>query len=612
MIRIKEKNITAIFDIYKYIIKDIHRISKAYLPLKLVKISINAVYPLTIVIFPKLILDNVIHGEYGNAWNVVLILLAINMSYCIINQLLTFFFELKDHRLVTCFEKALMNKIMNIEYRLVELAGTYQLKKEASRGSGHILSFIKNAETLIRNSITLVSVIYLVVYLNVYIVFLIFGVIAFNGYINYKKNKADINMEIGFAVLYRKWDYLNYICRDVSNAKEIRLHHLSGWLSKQISHFCEDNEDLIRRSFHNSSLAQRYATVSGMIQKGVVYFYVGLQLWKKSITAGEFTQYIAAFEMISSTLLSIINSYLDINKDKHLIQKYYDFIQHREDNQGCLPASKPDTAGANRIEIRDVWFRYNEESEYIVKGISLTISEGERLSIVGRNGCGKTTLVKLLLRLFQPERGKILLNGKDIYEYEYDEYCKLFSVVFQDFKIFSFTVLDNIAMSDMSCDSEEIDEDSKNRVNIAIRKADLSAAIGELPKGIYTYINKNYVAEGVELSGGTQQTLAMSRAYYRNANNIFLDEPIAMLDPLKESRIYENFNQLIGNKTAVYISHRMSSSRFCDKIAYIEDGVVKEYGSHDELMQLDGLYATMYKKQAKLFVGTADGCGGDK
>ena len=161
-------------------------------------------------------------------------------------------------------------------------------------------------------------------------------------------------------------------------------------------------------------------------------------------------------------------------------------------------------------------------------------------------------------------------------------------------------------MSDMTYDSEdmEIHEDSKTRVQMAVEKADLSTIIDELPKGLYTYINKNYVAEGVELSGGTQQTLAMSRAYYRNADNIFLDEPTAMLDPLKESRIYENFNKLIGNKTAVYISHRMSSSRFCDKIAYIEDGIVKEYGSHDELMELDRLYANMFKKQAKLFVET--------
>ena len=229
-----------------------------------------------------------------------------------------------------------------------------------------------------------------------------------------------------------------------------------------------------------------------MIQKGIVYFYVGLQLWKRSITAGEFTQYIAAFEMISSTLISIINSYLDINKDKHLIQKYYDFIQHKEDKQDNLVLPGPGGAAACRIEIQDVWFRYNEESEYILKGITLSISEGERLSIVGRNGCGKTTLVKLLLRLFHPERGKILLNGRDIYEYTYDEYCKFLSVIFQDFKIFSFTVLDNIVMSDMSYNSEEIEihEDSKSRVNVAIEKADLSTTIDELPKGIYTYVNK--------------------------------------------------------------------------------------------------------------------------
>lgn len=294
--------------------------------------------------------------------------------------------------------------------------------------------------------------------------------------------------------------------------------------------------------------------------------------------------------------MSIINSYLDINKDKHLIQNYYKFIQQKDDEHNDTISPIPDPNTAYCIEIKDVWFRYNEDSEYVLKGLSLVIPAGECLSVVGRNGCGKTTLVKLLLRLFQPERGQILLNGKSIYEYEYDEYCKLFSVIFQDFKIFSFTVKDNILMSDMPVDTDEFEttEEGQTRVNVAIEKAGLATIIEGLPKGEHTYINTNYVADGKGLSGGIQQILAMSRAYYRDAGNIFLDEPTAMLDPLKESRIYENFNKLIGDKTAVYISHRMSSSRFCDKIAYIEDGVVKEHGSHKELMELNMLYANMF------------------
>ena len=284
-------------------------------------------------------------------------------------------------------------------------------------------------------------------------------------------------------------------------------------------------------------------------------------------------------------------------------QNYYEFIQQKEEENNETFSPILDSNFAYCIEIKDVWFRYNEGSEYVLKGLSLVIPQGECLSIVGRNGSGKTTLVKLLLRLFKPEKGEILLNGKNIYEYEYEEYCKLFSVIFQDFKIFSFTIQDNILMSDMPDDDEfDITEENQTRVNAAIKKAGLETILREFPKGAHTYINTNYVVNGKELSGGTQQIIAMSRAYYRNAGNIFLDEPTAMLDPLKENHIYENFNKLIGNKTAVYISHRMSSSRFCDKIAYIEEGVVKEYGTHEELIKQNMLYANMFQKQASLYV----------
>ena len=411
-------------------------------------------------------------------------------------------------------------------------------------------------------------------------------------------------MELDMADMETEEIYAKY---NMANAKEIRFHHLSGWLSKKISGFVEDHQSIIRDSFHNTSVARRPASFSYAIQKCIVYIYVGLQLLRKTITAGEFTQYISAVELISTSLVSIISALLEIRKNHKLADRYYNFLDICDKEATAISLKSgmvtEKTASQSGIEIRDVWFRYAEGEDYVLKGLSLYISEGETLSMVGRNGCGKTTLIKLILRLCQPERGVILLNGKNIYEYDYDEYCKLFSVIFQDFKIFSFTVLDNILMEDMPFDpvAPKLSSKQQHRVDEAIRKADFVSAIEHMPNGIYNYINKNYVIDGYELSGGMQQTLAMCRAYYRDAGCIILDEPTAMLDASSESKIYENFNSLIGNKTAIYISHRMSSSRFCDHIAYIENGIVQEYGTHDELIHLNGLYATLFQTQAKLF-----------
>ncbi len=600
------KSAAAIFKLLGKVIRDIHEFSKLYLPCKILAIIINACFPLFNIVLSKLIIDYIIDGEYIRAVMIVMIIFAVSTLHSVINELLSLYFDVENQKLNKYYEKVLMDKVMSVEYKLIEKASTHDMKEQAKTGVANIQEFISNVQNIITSIISLAGATYIVSHLNVLIALLIFCIVVFNGYINYRKNKLDISLDKGFADLGRKWGYLNYICRDVANAKEIRFHHLSKWLSKKITFFVHDHESFIRSSFHNQSVARRFAAFTDMIQNGVVYFYVGLQLWKGEITVGSFTEYIAAVQMVSSNLVSIISTILNINKNKHFIQNYYDFIQLGDACQSNGSEADLNCHSGCCIEIKNVWFRYNEESEYVLKGLSLKIDNGERLSVVGRNGCGKTTLTKLLLRLYRPESGQILLNGKDIYEYEYEEYCKLFSVIFQDYKIFSFTIQDNILMSDMPLEPDEknLPEHTLSKMKMAIDKADLLPIIEKFPDKLYTYINKDYVTEGYEFSGGMQQSLAMCRAYYRDANQIILDEPTAMLDPIGECRVYGNFNQLIENKTAIYISHRMSSSRFCDRIAYIDDGIVKEYGTHDELMILDGLYAALYNKQAEMFSQT--------
>ncbi len=243
----------------------------------------------------------------------------------------------------------------------------------------------------------------------------------------------------------------------------------------------------------------------------------------------------------------------------------------------------------------DVSFTYPHQNECTLKNINLTIKNKERLSIVGENGAGKTTLVKLLLRLYEPTQGRILLNGIDIREIDYSEYLRLFSTVFQDFKLFAFKILDNIT----SLDNESGD---LSKVNHCLEKAGLLSKINALEEGVETYLIKIYEENGVELSGGEAQKLAIARALYKDAPIVILDETTAALDPKAEYEIYTKFLSLVDDKTAIFISHRLSSTKFCDRIVVLREGEIAEIGSHSELLAQKGYYAELFSMQAQFYL----------
>ena len=226
---------------------------------------------------------------------------------------------------------------------------------------------------------------------------------------------------------------------------------------------------------------------------------------------------------------------------------------------------------------------------------------GEKLAIVGVNGAGKTTFVKLLARLYDPQQGRILLNGVDIRRFDREEYWKLFSVVFQEIKIFAFSVAENVALG------KALQED---RLQKALRQADIDKKINSLSHKTQTSLLKILDEEGIELSGGESQRLALARALYKDGPIVALDEPTAALDALAESAIYEGFNEMVQDKTAIYISHRLASTRFCDRIAFFENGRVVEYGTHDQLMALGQKYAEMFRLQAHYYQETNPQEGG--
>ena len=247
------------------------------------------------------------------------------------------------------------------------------------------------------------------------------------------------------------------------------------------------------------------------------------------------------------------------------------------------------------FEFRNVSFRYPNAEKYALENLSITVKAGERLAVVGLNGAGKSTFIKLLLRLYEPDEGEILLNGVNIKEYSKRSYYRAFAPVFQEVRLFAFPLAENVSM-------QSPDHTDTALAEKCLIDAGMGDKLKELPDGVSTEILKIIYDDGVDLSGGEKQKLALARALYKDAPVVVLDEPTAALDALAESKLYNDFDKLIGGKTSVYISHRLSSTQFCNNIAMFKDGRLEEYGTHEELMSRDGAYAEMFRIQAQYYI----------
>lgn len=403
----------------------------------------------------------------------------------------------------------------------------------------------------------------------------------------YEKHKQQWEKEI------RKKDYLQGLSEDFARAKDIKLYGLENWLEQMM----RDYQGYIRMWNRKCSLRGQWASIlSGLmalIQNGMAYSVLIGILLSGGITVGEFVFYFGLISGIAGYLQGIIAdmAILDTRADKIAYYRdFYDYPNGFNHGAGCKLPAAPVT-----IELRDVWYRYDGAEEYTLKGISLVIHGGENLALVGMNGAGKTTLVKLICGLYTPTKGEILVGGKRIQEYNIEEYYSMISAVFQELHAVAFTFFEFVASADLERPTAR--EDAVE----ALRAAGIYEKIQSLPHGMDTHMKKGFHEDGVELSGGELQKLVLARAIYKDGPILVLDEPTAALDPIAENNMYLQYRTLTQGKTSIYISHRFASTRFCDRIILLEDGTIRESGTHEELMGRDGQYAYMFGVQSQYY-----------
>lgn len=327
---------------------------------------------------------------------------------------------------------------------------------------------------------------------------------------------------------------------------------------------------------------------------GIAYVFVCVKAWAGAFGIGAATRYITSVTRVYGGVSDCITSLEDMRNNASFLELTFEFLDIPNIMyQGSLTVEKRSDR-KYEIEFKNVSFKYPGADYYALKNVNMKFEIGKKLAVVGMNGSGKTTFIKLLCRLYDPTEGEILLNGIDIRKYNYREYMMIFSVVFQDFNLFSLTLGENVAAR---TDYE------KERVLDALKDCGFTDAFSKMPEGLDTYLYKDFDKNGINVSGGEAQKIAIARALYKNAPFIIMDEPTASLDPVAEAEIYEKFNSIIGDKTAIYISHRLSSCKFCDKIAVFHNGTVVQMGSHETLAaDKKGKYFQLWMAQAQYYV----------
>lgn len=412
-----------------------------------------------------------------------------------------------------------------------------------------------------------------------------------------QKIQAKINKSVEERLPYtRKYDFYvdEYIGREECG-KTVRLFNQQSLLSETLNEIFKKVSKLLSRQTILEARMNQWAEGINVLISGMIYLLLGIMALKRVISVGSICLYAGCITNFLWHFQKWNQQVSLLKMNTKYVKQYLDFMDIKNKKyEGTLPVEKRDD-DKFMIEFENVSFHYPGSEKNVLENFSIRFNIGERLAVVGRNGSGKTTFIKLLCRLYDPTEGRILLNGIDIKKYDYKEYLSLFSVVFQDFQIPAFTLGQAVAAS------QEYDEE---HVNDAVKKAGLSSLAARMPYGNETYLTKEFDKTGVNISGGEAQKLAIARALYHDTPFVILDEPTAALDPIAEYEVYAKFDEFIGTKTAVYISHRLSSCQFCNDILVIDDGKAVQRGSHEKLIDEEGLYAKLWKTQAKYYQKT--------
>lgn len=493
-------------------------------------------------------------------------------------------------------------KTLDMDYEALETPEMLDRLQKAKRATAGDWQGVQGMMTYMQVLFTqIISIIIAIIIMTSFdpLIILVIAVLSYIQFLYFEHIRKKDKKEMWDAMMphWRKLEYMENVTTDFSYAKDIRLFGMKKFLAKkqkdvydeELRHWIKSRQYWI----YNSIFSHGISLVRQLIITGwLVYSVIA-----KDLSIGNFTLYLASAGAFSNAINEVLSALSALRERSAHTDDYRSFMDIPGDSgKDTIPVPKADKYV---FTFENVSFKYKGQEKYALKNLNITIAAGEKLAVVGLNGAGKSTFIKLLLRLYDVTEGRILMNGTDIRRFNRAEYYRLFSPAFQDVTVFAFPMAENVSMSPP-------DETDREKAEKCVREAGLGDKMDKLEKGIDTELLKVLYDDGVDLSGGEKQKLALARALYKGSDVIVLDEPTAALDALAEYRLYKSFNGLVGNRTAVYISHRLSSTRFCDRVAMFKDGEMTETGTHEELMAKNGDYAEMFRVQAQYYVEDRD------
>lgn len=580
-----------------------------YLPVLVLRNLFSNLAPFATLYFSALVVNELAGVRNLHALLLLVILtLGINLVVGILSFLLNYAADLQEEKYLQ-HERVLFNKkVLHMDYAHLENPDIrdkrQRILESININEYGIWFFIRVCNQLISSSANVLFAIGFSMGLITIILhkssqvaglipFLIVFLLLIGAYVFVAMKKIKKSMAYGyeFSNEMLKINRIGRGYQDYRTGKDIRLFGLIKIYTDAEAESYRINRD----GFSKISKSDfKYGVSEGILNQaitGVIYSFVCLNALRGLFPIGYVITFVGYIARLTSGVNDLFTTLSSFKYNEPFLRAYLEFFDIPNTMyHGTLPVEKR-TDCRYDIEFRNVSFRYPGSDRDVIKHLNLKIRIGKRMAVVGMNGSGKTTMIKLLCRLYDPTEGEILLNGIDIKKYNYGEYMSLFSVVFQDFKLFSFPLAENVAAS-MDVDSELAEK--------SLRIAGLGDRLSSLPKGLSTPLNKDFDEDGMEISGGEAQKVALARALYKDAPFVVLDEPTAALDPLAEYDIYTRFNEIVGSKTAIYISHRLSSCRFCHDIIVFHEGELIQRGGHDALIaDKSGKYYELWHAQAQ-------------
>jgi len=558
-------------------------------------IILGAVQPFVSIMMTPLILDELLGGRDLRKLLTYVAVIAVGGTFLsLLKSISDVILEKYNEKMENFFTEEMSLRVMELDFQLTEDKKALDQIEKARTGmdwySGGVYGISMQVFQAISNIIKIAGVIVLIL-LHAPILFAITAsLLIINTIINSKGNRIEIEAFNKLSKTNRIFGYLAWELVDFRYGKDIRLYDAQDMMVEKWNNYTLDALGNWKWQADQHLPLNIIKTVCDAVKDFCTYLYLGILVITGKITIGTFSQMLSAGSTFHSSMQGLIWNVQELVKRTNYAYEYVKFMNYPS---AITKGERPVEDRPHTIEFKNVSFTYPNTDVKVLDGVNLTLHPGEHLSVVGLNGAGKTTFIKLLCRLYDTTGGEILLDGINIKDYDYKEYMALFSPVFQDFNLLAFSIKDNIIL-DHACEEKDL--------NTLIEQTGLKEKTDSLEKGTDTILFKFFDEAGIEPSGGEQQKIAIARALFKKAPIVILDEPTAALDPIAEYDIYRQFDTLVGKKTAIYISHRLSSCKFCDRIAVFSEGCIKEYGTHNELVDKpDGIYAEMFAAQARYY-----------